>query len=43
MAARTWTAGGPDHPVRLVSAFQGDGKARGSNGNSGSRVDHRCK
>jgi hypothetical protein len=29
---RTWTAGGPDHPLTLVSAFQGDGKARGSNG-----------
>src|SRR5881396_2780642 len=29
---RTWTAGGPDHPLTLVSAFQGEGKARGSNG-----------
>jgi len=29
---RTWTAGGLDHPLTLVSAFQGEGKARGSNG-----------
>jgi hypothetical protein len=29
---RTWTAGGPAAPLTLVSAFQGDGKARGSNG-----------
>ncbi len=29
---RTWTAGDPDHPLTLVSAFQGEGKARGSNG-----------
>jgi hypothetical protein len=29
---RTWTAGGPAHPLTLVSAFQGEGKARGSNG-----------
>jgi hypothetical protein len=29
---RTWTAGGPDHPLTLVSAFNGEGKARGSNG-----------
>ena len=29
---RTWTAGGPDHPLTLVSAFTGNGKARGSNG-----------
>ena len=29
---KTWTAGGPNHPLTLVSAFQGDGKARGSNG-----------
>jgi len=29
---RSWTAGGPDHPLTLVSAFQGEGKARGSNG-----------
>ena len=29
---RTWTAGGPAHPLTLVSAFTGDGKARGSNG-----------
>src|SRR5439155_589005 len=29
---RTWTAGGSDHPSTLVSAFQGEGKARGSNG-----------
>src|SRR6266536_624351 len=29
---RTWTAGGPNHPLTLVSAFQGEGKARGSNG-----------
>src|SRR5437867_7333936 len=28
----TWTAGGPDHPLTLVSAFTGNGKARGSNG-----------
>ena len=28
----TWTPGGPDHPLTLVSAFQGEGKARGSNG-----------
>ena len=29
---RTWSAGGADHPLTLVSAFQGEGKARGSNG-----------
>src|SRR2546430_9402403 len=29
---RTWTAGGPDQPLTLVSAFQGEGKARGLNG-----------
>src|SRR5437660_4989483 len=29
---RSWTPGGPDHPLTLVSAFQGEGKARGSNG-----------
>src|SRR5204863_71758 len=29
---RTWTPGGLDHPLTLVSAFQGEGKARGSNG-----------
>jgi hypothetical protein len=29
---RNWTPGGPDHPLTLVSAFQGDGRARGSNG-----------
>ena len=29
---RTWTAGGPDHPLTLVSAFMGDGQARGSFG-----------
>ncbi|MFN2570075.1 MAG: sialidase family protein [Gemmatimonadales bacterium] len=31
---RTWTAGGAEHPLTLVSAFQGEGKARGSNGQS---------
>jgi hypothetical protein len=29
---RTWTAGGPDHPLTLVSAFKGEGQARGSFG-----------
>ena len=29
---RTWTAGGPDHPLTLVSAFNGNGQARGSFG-----------
>src|SRR6266550_2150298 len=29
---QTWTPTGPDHPLTLVSAFQGEGKARGSNG-----------
>src|SRR2546423_13769813 len=29
---RSWTAGGADHPLTLVSAFTGNGKARGSTG-----------
>lgn len=29
---RTWTPGGAGHPLTLVSAFQGNGKARGSIG-----------
>lgn len=29
---RTWLAGGAAHPLTLVSAFQGNGKARGSTG-----------
>ncbi|MCA1829538.1 MAG: sialidase family protein [Myxococcales bacterium] len=29
---RTWTAGGPDAPLTLVSAFNGNGQAKGSTG-----------